>query len=381
MAGVILRGLAKRYGDVRAIDAVDLDIDSGEFVTLLGPSGCGKTTLLRAVAGLVAPDAGTVAIDGAEVTRTPVNERDLGMVFQSPALFPHMTVARNVAFGLKMRGVSTDERDRRVAAALELMRMGAYGERMPRALSGGQQQRVAIARALVIDPRVLLMDEPFSALDRKLREAMQVELRDLTRRLGITVLFVTHDQDEAMVLSDRIAVMHEGRLQQVGTAADVYERPATRFVADFMGVGNLLPAIVGETGERGLRVSAEGLTLHARGMRAPGTAVTIGLRAERITLVGTDEANVTGVVRSVIYQGGTSRLLVALDPDARTTLEVRSSAPGFAAGQRVGLQWRTDDVLLLDDSPVGDSGDRSRHIVDLTRSVARIPDGSAKDPP
>ncbi|MFZ9636190.1 MAG: ABC transporter ATP-binding protein, partial [Alphaproteobacteria bacterium] len=208
MATVELRDLAKRFGAAAAVDRVSLHVPSGAFVTLLGPSGCGKTTTLRAIAGLVEPDSGTILLGGEDVTRAPIHRRDIGMVFQSHALFPHMTVAANVGFGLRMRGVAAADRDARVHEALALVRLEAFGDRFPAQLSGGQQQRVALARALVIRPRVLLLDEPFGALDRKLREAMQQELRELVRRLGATAIFVTHDQEEAMILSDVVAVMN-----------------------------------------------------------------------------------------------------------------------------------------------------------------------------
>src|SRR5712671_3844308 len=240
-----LRGLAKRYDDgPAAVAGLDLVAERGEFLTLLGPSGCGKTTVLRMIAGLVPPSAGRIAVDGADVTAMPAHRRNMGLVFQNYALFPHLNVARNVAFGLEMRGTLRDAIDKRVTNSLALVRLEGLRRRMPRELSGGQQQRVALARALVIEPALLLLDEPLSNLDAKLREELRDEIRDIQRRLGITAVFVTHDQVEALTLSDRIAVMNAGRLEQVGTPSEVYERPATEFVAAFIGRTNRIAATV-----------------------------------------------------------------------------------------------------------------------------------------
>ena len=249
MASLVTESLAKSYGGIRILNDVSLAIGSGEFLTLLGPSGCGKTTLLRIIAGLTAADRGRVVLDGADVTGVEPNRRGLGMVFQAHALFPHMNVLNNVCFGLRMRGVPGPECVARARQVLALVQLDAFAGRMPRQLSGGQQQRVAIARAIVFAPKVLLMDEPFGALDRKLREALQVELRRMVHELGITTIFVTHDQDEALVLSDRIALMQAGRIAQIGAPRDVFRRPRTRFAADFMGIENLFDAtVVGAAG-------------------------------------------------------------------------------------------------------------------------------------
>jgi ABC-type Fe3+/spermidine/putrescine transport system ATPase subunit len=237
-----LRGLVKRYGETLALDGVSLTVRSGEFFTLLGPSGCGKTTSLRAVAGFVEPSPGDVFIRGQRVNEVPPHRRHVGMVFQHYALFPHRTVFQNVAFGLRMAGVSRDEIERRVVEALALVQLPAHGARYPRELSGGEQQRVALARALVTRPAVLLLDEPLGALDKQLRDRMQLELKQLQREVGITTIYVTHDQDEALTMSDRIAVMRGGRLEQVGAPRDIYESPATVFVASFIGNTNLLSA-------------------------------------------------------------------------------------------------------------------------------------------
>jgi putative spermidine/putrescine transport system ATP-binding protein len=235
-----IRGLRRRFGDVMAVDGVDLDVAKGEFITLLGPSGSGKTTTLRVVAGFLAADEGSIEIDGQEMRNVPPYKRDVGMVFQNYALFPHMTAAQNVAFPLQMRGVSRTEQRERIAEALEMVKLPKHGERYPRQLSGGQQQRVALARAIVFRPRLLLMDEPLGALDKKLREALQLEIMRISRQLGSTVIYVTHDQEEALVMSDRIAIFDQGRIQQLGSGEDLYERPRSTFVADFVGESNLL---------------------------------------------------------------------------------------------------------------------------------------------
>jgi ABC-type Fe3+/spermidine/putrescine transport system ATPase subunit len=252
-----LQGIRKAFGAHTVLRDCDLEVAKGEVTTLLGPSGCGKTTLLRTIAGFVLPDAGSVSIGGRDVTFDPPNRRTVGMVFQHYALFPHMTVFGNVAYGLRVRRLARDEIDRRVRAALELVDLAALAQRWPGQLSGGQQQRVALARVLVLAPEVLLLDEPFGALDAKLRQAMQVDLRQLVRRLGITTVFVTHDQDEALTLSDRIAVMRGGVIEQVGTPLEIYDRPASAYVADFVGLSNLL---VGE-GRAGQVELGPGVTL------------------------------------------------------------------------------------------------------------------------
>jgi ABC-type Fe3+/spermidine/putrescine transport system ATPase subunit len=336
MASVSLFSVSKRFGRMAAMADVSLEIPSGSFLTLLGPSGCGKTPTLRSVAGLVEPDTGRIAIGGEDVTRLPVHRRDLAMVFQSHALFPHMRVLDNVAFGLRMRG--RDRADRHAAArrALELVRLAEFAERWPHELSGGQQQRVALARALVVDPRVLLLDEPFGALDRKLREAMQAELRELTRRLGITAIFVTHDQEEALLLSDRIAVMNAGRIEQLGTPAEIYEAPATRFVASFMGVDNIL-----ECDLRG-GAAAIGGVLHAVAGATGDGAAAIGLRPERIGLEPPGNGIAARVVAAV-YLGAFSSYRCRLE-GCGTDLVVRApnpqgavTGPRFVAGEAVAL--------------------------------------------
>src|SRR6185369_1153949 len=274
-AEVRLESVEKSFdGKTRAVDGVDLTVEPGEFFALLGPSGCGKTTTLRTIAGFEEPDAGRILIAGDDVTHTPAYRRDLGMIFQSYALFPHRTVAENVAFGLRMRGLNKGEIRQRVGQALRQVALEGYEDRRPAQLSGGQQQRVALARAIVIRPRVLLCDEPLAALDRKLRQSMQFELKQLQQQLGVTLIFVTHDQEEAMTVSDRIAVMNEGSIEQIGRPSEIYNRPRTRFVADFIGEINLL-----EGAWREGAFIANGKALPAAGGAASGKG-TIAIRPE-----------------------------------------------------------------------------------------------------
>ncbi|MCX7324440.1 MAG: ABC transporter ATP-binding protein [Hyphomicrobiales bacterium] len=357
MPAVELRQIDKRFGDLKAADSISLNIQSGEFVTLLGPSGCGKTTALRIMAGLETPDRGEVLIRDRDVTRQPSYRRNIGMVFQSHALFPHLSVRDNVAFGLKMRGVARPERYTRAELALELVRLGGLGARMPSQLSGGQQQRVAIARAIVFDPEILLLDEPFGALDRKLREALQIELRELTRKIGITAVFVTHDQEEALILSDRIAVMNAGRLEQFSSPAELYERPVSRFVADFMGVRNLIDASAIRSGDT--YVAKRGaLTFPIRnGVEfQDGQDFTIAIRPERITLQrrsASDRTSAAGIVRSVIYQGAQSTYSITMEGADGLELIVRSATSNvdgapLTVGERVKVVWPAEAIRILE---------------------------------
>ena len=344
MATLTLDGLVKRYGPSTAVERVDLEVPQGEFVSLLGPSGCGKTTTLRMVAGFIEPTEGRILIGGNDVTRAPAFARDTGMVFQSYALFPHMSVAENVGFGLEMRKVARSDRESRVMEALRLVRLDHLGERLPKELSGGQQQRVALARALVINPSVFLLDEPLSNLDAKLRAEVRVEIRQLQQRLGLTTLFVTHDQDEALAMSDRLVVLEAGRVQQVGSAEDLYERPANAFVASFVGRCNLLAG----------RLEGENLFRLAEGVLVPcGTDVAgvpanaprlLALRPERIALApGSASAGIPGSVETVVYLGaeteyridvGGTRILVV-----KPTPHEGDPLRRLASGDLVALQW------------------------------------------
>ena len=359
---VELRGVTKTYGSTVAVAGIDLTIGRGQLVSLLGPSGSGKTTVLRMIAGLVDPTAGEIYIRGREVSRVPVHRRGLAMMFQNYSLFPHMTVAQNAAFGLEMRDVPRGEVSTRVTEVLELVQLKGLGGRYPRQLSGGQQQRVALARCLAISPAVLLLDEPLAALDKKLREAMQVELRALQRRLRITTIFVTHDQEEALTLSDRIAILNEGRVEQVGTPFEIYERPASRFVSQFIGVSNFLEAVLEGPAEGGLLVlrTPGGLRLGVRESAVAGSRdgrLTVAVRPEKITLSrsGADGGpNVaTGSVVNVVYLGNLTQWDVRLDTGEQLTVvrqnqEAELPWASFGPGDQVGLRWvpEANRVLL-----------------------------------
>jgi spermidine/putrescine ABC transporter ATP-binding subunit len=359
MASVALVGVSKAYAAVGAVDAVSVAVESGRFLTLLGPSGCGKSTTLRLIAGLVAPDRGEILIDGEDVTAVPTHQRRIGMVFQNLALFPHMSVARNVEFGLRMRQVDRHDRTRRVAEALAMVKLTGLEDRLPKQLSGGQQQRVALARALVTRPRVLLLDEPFAALDRKLRLEMQGELRELTRRTGTTAVFVTHDQEEALVLSDGIAVMNHGRIEQMGAPSAVFDRPANAFVADFMGATNLFAGRVEARNGDQARIALDGgrLTVLASSAAAVGEAVSVAIRPEAIALgpPGTAEPanSIDGVVESVVYQGthATYRVRAGAAAEfrliARVSLSDKALATGFLEGDRVRAAWGAFAVHVM----------------------------------
>ena len=353
-----LRGLTKRFGAVTAVDELTLTVEPGELLTLLGPSGCGKTTVLNLVAGFEAPDAGAIRIDGADVAGLPPHRREVGMVFQDYALFPHLTVRENVAFPLRVRGVPGLEAGGRVDAMLELVRLPGYGDRLPRQLSGGQQQRVALARALVFHPRVLLMDEPFGALDRALRETMRAELREIQRALAITVVLVTHDQDEAMDLSDRVAVMRAGRLQQVASPRTLYDRPANAFVAGFVGESNLLDGVVlSVEGQEAVVETAGRQRLRAaRGEARPGDRVLVLLRPDAAEVAETPAPGadgLVGVVEDVADPGPIVRGHVRLDGGEWVAITRPRRAAGLALrpGARVTLRWAPDEVRLLASEP------------------------------
>jgi len=340
MADVDLRGLSKHYGDFYAVREVSLHIADGEFLVLLGPSGCGKTTTLRMIAGFIEPSAGHVRLAGQDVTLLPPWKRNAGMVFQSYALFPHLTVAQNVAFGLEMRKLARADIARRVEETLALVRLGGYGGRLPRQLSGGQQQRVALARALVIRPDVLLLDEPLSNLDAKLRQEVRVEIRELQRQLGLTTLMVTHDQEEALTMADRLVVMNEGSVRQVGSQRDLYERPADRFVAGFVGRSTFLDGTVEQPGR--FRTDG-GLSLACRDGRAGRAA--LALRPERVEIgaaprPGLDNS-LPGTVEFVSYLGALIDIHVRLSPNDRLVVQIANREGGFApeVGQPVHVGW------------------------------------------
>jgi putative spermidine/putrescine transport system ATP-binding protein/mannopine transport system ATP-binding protein len=348
-------GLVKRYGSVRAVDGVTLAAEPGEFLALLGPSGSGKTTVLMCMAGFETPDGGRIAIGGVDMTRTPPQRRNLGMVFQRYTLFPHMSVLDNIAFPLKMRGVARGEREARARRALDTVRLGAYGTRMPAQLSGGQQQRVALARAIVYEPRVLLMDEPLSALDKALREEMQIEIKRLQRMLGVTVIFVTHDQTEALTMADRIAVLDGGRLQQWGAPRELYETPGSAFVAGFIGETNFLDG-------HALAASADGGSVEvalrsggcarasAVGALREGAAVRVAVRPERLRLGpasdegGAAPAGTIGArIVECIYIGLSTTCIVATDAGEtlRTRIAAGAAPMPLEPGRRVALEWES----------------------------------------
>jgi putative spermidine/putrescine transport system ATP-binding protein len=329
---VRVTGLRKSYGDVVAVDAVDLDIAPGEFFTMLGPSGSGKTTTLRMIAGFETPDEGTIELAGEDVSRLPPYDRPVNTVFQDYALFPHMTVQQNVEYGLMVKKVTKGERRERAQGALEMVRLGGFGARKPAQLSGGQRQRVALARAIVNRPKVLLLDEPLGALDLKLRQQMQIELKSIQREVGITFVYVTHDQEEALTMSDRVAVFNDGRIEQVGPPADVYEHPQSEFIAGFVGVSNVL-----ERDGRRYTVRPEKIDLlEGDGESRPGLYVE------------------SGVVRDVQYVGPITRYYVTLDRGGELqvleqNLEDDSSQVLEAKGRRVRVGWRPEQESVIDE--------------------------------
>ncbi len=351
-ASVSIRGVSKAFGGARVLNAIDLDIRSGEFFSLLGPSGCGKTTLLRIIGGFESASDGAVLINGADVTDLPPYRRRTNMIFQHFALFPHLTVAQNIAFGLEMKRLDKRVVAEKVQAALDLVRLPDYGPRDVGKLSGGQKQRVAMARALINDPDVLLLDEPLGALDQRLREQMQEELRRLQRQTGKTFIFVTHDQSEAITMSDRIAVMSGGRLVQVGTPREVYEQPAERFVAEFLGSSNLIQgtvsAVTGGRAEVRVRdVAIEGV---ARAPLSPGDPVVIGVRFERVRLSAADAtpAALTGAVTGCTYVGATTRYELDSPQLGRIVAETPSGdGPTFAIGDTCRIRWAAGDASIL----------------------------------
>jgi spermidine/putrescine transport system ATP-binding protein len=352
---VQIRGVTKRFGDVVAVDAIDLEIADGEFFAMLGPSGCGKTTTLRMIAGLEFPTEGSLRIFGEEVGTLPPNKRPVNTVFQNYGLFPHMSVLANVAFGLRMQKVPKKEANRRAGEMIELVHLSGMEQRKPDQLSGGQQQRVALARALVNQPKVLLLDEPLGALDLKLRQEMQSELKSLQRELGVSFVFVTHDQEEALTMSDRIAVMHDGHLLQVGTAEELYEQPSNRFVADFIGQTNLIDATVADDD---MIVLSNGMRVRAPNPHPPGSKVAMSLRPESIEIgrrgaVPTEHepTSLEGVVSSMQYLGHSLVYRVQID---WIDLEVRTNPVGaddrFRPGDEVAIWWdRTADWVVPGD--------------------------------
>jgi putative spermidine/putrescine transport system ATP-binding protein len=346
---VRMEGLSRHYGPVVALDKLDLTVQAGELIALLGPSGCGKTTTLRLVAGLEDADAGRITVGGRDVTRLPASKRDMGMVFQAYSLFPHMTAQQNVAFGLRLRRISAEKRDRRAIEMLELVGLSAQADRYPHQISGGQQQRVALARALAIQPQVLLLDEPLSALDAKVRAQLRDEIRRIQLEVGITTLFVTHDQEEALAIADRVGVMRAGHIEQLAPPTEVYSRPATAFVAEFVGLSNRLAGTVsGQT----VTVRGRDLPLVDLSTR-PGPAIAL-VRPEAVTLASDssgDAGPLTGTVIAATFLGALSRVTVDLGDTTILAQLTTADASALSADGRVPLTIRPDPVLVAADAP------------------------------
>ena len=347
-----LEGLVKRFGDVVAVDGIDLHVPAGEFFTMLGPSGCGKTTTLRLIAGFERPDEGAIRLDGSDMSRTPPHKRRVNTVFQSYALFPHKTVADNIAFGLRYQRSTKEEARRRVAEACDLVRLGGMEERRPGQLSGGQQQRVALARALVLEPPVLLLDEPLGALDARLRVDLQVELKALQERLGVTFIYVTHDQDEALTMSDRVAVMRNGRIEQCGEPKELYEAPETAFVANFLGASNLVPVRAAGASNGFARLELGSFTLGATddsGVRGDALAM---IRPERVRLEphgAAGDNRIPGMVEEVVYLGFHQDVRVRLATGALVRVDVPNDGDliEYAQGDAVSVHLPAAHLRVL----------------------------------
>jgi len=344
-------GVTKRFGSTVVLQDLSIAVGRSEFVSLLGPSGCGKTTLLRLIAGLLVPELGTISVGGRDLTRVAAHRRNIGVVFQNYALFPHLTAAENVAFGLKAQRVAKAEIHTRVREALSLVRMEGFADRSVLALSGGQQQRIAVARAIVVKPSLLLLDEPFSALDRKLRETMQIELRHLLRELSITSIFVTHDQDEALVMSDRIAVMNEGRIEQLASPSEVYSRPSTLYVLEFVGQSTRIAGRVVSASAGSVMVETPYGRVSASGSFTPNTGVVIGVRPEAILLgegPGSEFNNIQAKLFDIVYFGPKTNLLFeAAAPSDRLLVELARRPQSLSPGAGVALRWRVEDTMVF----------------------------------
>ncbi|BEG76966.1 ABC transporter ATP-binding protein [Achromobacter xylosoxidans] len=344
MSYLVLNRLSKRYGDLTAVEDLSLSVERGEFISLLGPSGCGKTTTLQMIAGFVEPSGGSIVLDGKDVSRTPANKRGLGMVFQNYALFPHMTAAENVSFGLEMQRVGKEERRARVAEALKLVGLSHLADRHPARMSGGQQQRVALARALVIRPSVLLLDEPLSNLDAKLREEMQLELRSIQRTVGTTTILVTHDQSEALALSDRIVVMNQGRVEQVAEPFSAYEEPSSRFVGGFLGKANVFtPLPQPYDGEVRARIGEAHIAMD--GQPVPQGAVIV--RPEKILFAEAGACALPGRMKTRVFQG--NHWLCQVETSVGEVMVIRQNdgVPVPAEGETVHLRWRAQDMCAV----------------------------------
>jgi spermidine/putrescine ABC transporter ATP-binding subunit len=352
---VSIAAVSRHYGMVRAVDDVSLEVGAGEFVSLLGPSGSGKTTLLMMLAGFDEPTAGRLVVGDQDLTRVPANKRNIGMVFQKYALFPHMSVAQNIAFPLRMRGLGRAEREGRVRTALEMVKLSGYEARMPGQLSGGQQQRVALARAIVFNPPVILMDEPLGALDKKLRQHLQLEIKQLQERLGATVIYVTHDQEEALTMSDRIAVLNHGKVMQLGRPRELYNNPANAFVADFLGEMNFIPGEMVSIQEGECQVRARDALVAARSLDGitlqSGAKVRVAVRPERVSVLPEDTSKTTasglpGRVSQLVFNGASLAILIGLDqgPTVRADINAQSRLADLRVGDPVTVTWSAADA-------------------------------------
>lgn len=358
-----IRSLRKTYGAVVALDSADIDVREGEFLTLLGPSGSGKSTLLWAVAGLNNPDSGQIWIDGREATHLPPFQREIGMVFQNYALFPHMTIGQNIGFPLEMRKMNRIDREKAVMRVLDMVKLGQVADRYPNELSGGQQQRIALARAFVYEPSIILMDEPLGALDKKLRDHLQLEIKHLHKQLGVTIMYVTHDQEEAMVMSDRICLMNDARVEQIGTPEDLYFRPQTVFTADFLGESNLVDGIVRELNgsSTSVEIGAAGVT---RALPNPdlnvGEKVKLMTRPEAVDVLSKGETRsneVNGTLREIIVGGGATKLFVELPggDTMRVTQLTRGAAERLTPGVEIRLGWEQHAAVVLKHAELEDT--------------------------
>ena len=364
MAGgeVQLVDLVKRFGDFTAVDGINLQVGAGEFFSLLGPSGCGKTTTLRMIAGFERPTEGQVVLDGVDVATTPPHKRNVNTVFQNYALFPHLTVERNVAFGLRYKEASREESDRLVGRSLELVRLSGYEKRRPNQLSGGQQQRVALARALILNPALLLLDEPLGALDAKLRKALQIELKSIQEEVGITFIYVTHDQEEALTMSDRLAVMSNGHIEQIGPPQEVYEQPSTAYVADFLGVSNLMDAVAYGAGADGCKVKLGEFELIAgEGEPDAQGEIRLSIRPERVNLddAGTSGENrIPGMVERIVYVGSTMQVIVNIAPGDKLQALVPNEGEElpFEQGTAVSVHLPREALRVLPQGEVSEEG-------------------------
>jgi putative spermidine/putrescine transport system ATP-binding protein len=341
-----VRGISKAYGQSTVLKPLELKVQSGELLAVLGPSGSGKTTLLQIICGLVEPSGGRLIVDGRDETDNPADKRDIGVVFQNYALFPHLTVRENVAFPLQMRKVAAGELWNRVEATLAMVGLTDFAKRFPRELSGGQQQRVALARCFVYRPSLILMDESLSALDKKLRDSMRIEIKRLHRETGATIIFVTHDQEEALALADRICLMNDGRIEQLGTPEEIYERPANTFVADFIGASNLIHGEV--TGDGKFDISDGRVPLPSGDAPAAGTKAALVIRPEKLELCQREDAYLTGQVEESIYAGSETRLLVRLASGGLMTVRRTAGLPRVAIGDAVFIRWDAAQARLLE---------------------------------